>query len=76
MECMVWLYDCRLLGPDMKIVDVYLDLYDFIFESVYLGDGFRLAVMLPKFLRTWSGYELDVCLYIYMDDFSGEYVTL
>ena len=49
-ECMVWLYDCRLLGPDMKIVDVYLDLYDFIFESVYLGDGFRLAVMLPKFL--------------------------
>ena len=51
-------------------------MYEFIFESVYLGDGFHLAVMLPKFLRTWSDYEFDVCVYIYMDDFSGEYVTL
>ena len=41
-------------------------MYEFIFESVYLGDGFRLVVMLPKFLRTWSDYEFDVCVYIYI----------
>ena len=28
-------------------------LYVFIFEVVYLGDGSRLAVMLPDFLLTW-----------------------
>ena len=49
-------------------------LYDFIFESVYLGDSSRLVVMLPKFFRIWSYYEFDVCLYIYIDDFSGGYV--
>ena len=49
-------------------------LYDFIFESVYLGDGSRLVVMLPKFLRIWSCYKLEACLYIYIDDSSGGYV--
>ena len=29
-------------------------LYEFIFEIVYLGDGFCLAIMLPKFLLIWS----------------------
>ena len=48
--------------------------YDFIFESVYLGDGFRLVVMLSKFLRIWSCYEFVICLYIYIDDFFGGYV--
>ena len=49
-------------------------LYDFIFESVYLRDGSRLVVMLLKFLRIWSCYEFDVCLYMYIDKFFGGYV--
>ena len=61
------MYDCRLMGPYMKIVDVYLWLYDFISESVYLGDGFRLVVMLPKFLLIWSCYEFGIMsIYISM----------
>ena len=53
----------------MKIVDVYLLLYEFIFESVYLGDGFHLVVMLSKFLLIWSCYEFGI-MSIYIDDFS------